>query len=75
MREHFPSIELIERRPDELGDMAMIPTAIRVDGVDWAVSAERPVTVESIDLANPDDPVRVTFTVFARRVLIDTEVS
>jgi len=75
MAQHFPSIELIEKRTEELGDMVMVPNAIRVDGVDWAVSGDRPVTVESIGLGGPGDPVRVTFTVLARRVVIDTEVS
>ena len=73
---HFPSFEFIERvRADIPENAALVPNEIRVDGVPWAIAANHPITINSIELPSAADVCLVTFTVMARRVRIDSEVS
>lgn len=69
-------IEIIEKgratSDDRLGDSIIIPNDIRINGQSLLTSAEDPVVVHEIS-ARGDEPVRVTLTLFARRVSIRAE--
>lgn len=70
-------IEIIERRktardPDSIGDDIIVPNDIRINGQSLLCSADDPVIVHEVT-TNSEQPVKVTLTLFARRVLIDVE--
>jgi len=74
---HFPTIEVIERVPgkhDHPENLPIQPNEVRVDGKQWALSEQHPVTVNRISVRD-GDAVLVTMTVLARRVRIDSETT
>lgn len=76
MAEQTPTaadIELIERRrttEDSAGGSAIIPNEVRINGQPVLVPSDTPITVHEI---RPDELVRVTLTLFARRISIRAE--
>jgi hypothetical protein len=64
-------IEIIERT-DNPDPQVIVPNEVRINGIPLLASADDPVEVHGIStLAN--DVVRVTLTLFARRVVIGHE--
>ncbi|MEU2724063.1 hypothetical protein [Streptomyces smyrnaeus] len=69
-------IEIIERdhatSDDTIGDSVISPNDIRINGQSLLTSREDPVIVHEVT-TRADDLVRVTLTLFARRVSIRAE--
>lgn len=65
-------IEIIERTdcPDP---QVIVPNEVRINGVALLASADDPVIVHETSTA-PNELVRVTLTLFARRVVIGAEM-
>lgn len=70
-------IEVIERRPQPTdpthaaGDV-VVPTEVRINGQRLLMPANSPVTVHEVEIRE-HDPVLVTLTLFAKRVVIGVE--
>jgi hypothetical protein len=73
MKATAPVIEIIEHvgKPSAIG--VIVPNDVRINGQSLLVSADDPVVVHEISLTNRET-VRVTLTLFARRVVISEEV-
>lgn len=66
-------IEIVERSTRASNEVGIIiPNEVRINGQPLLTSAEEPVEVHGIALS-PGDPVKVTLTLFARRVVISEE--
>jgi hypothetical protein len=68
-------IEIIERgktTDDTTGGSVIVPNEVRINGHSLLTSAEEPVIVHEMS-TRADDLVRVTLTLFARRVSIRAE--
>jgi hypothetical protein len=69
-------IEIIERRRqtefEGIGGEVLIPTDIRINGQRLLTPKDSVVTVHAMEFP-ARDAVKVTFTAFARRVLVDAE--
>ncbi len=64
-------IEIIERTSDPDPDV-IVPNEVRINGEALLASADDPVVVHEIS-TRADDLVRVTLTLFAKRVTIAAE--
>lgn len=70
-------IEIIERggpdvdAPDNYG--AIIPNDVRINGQSLLIPAGEKITVHNIEINGERDAVKVTLTLFARRVSIHSE--
>lgn len=69
-------IEIIEKGRStsdaSVGDSVLVPNDIRINGQSLLTSAEDPVIVHEVSIRG-DELVRVTLTLFARRVSIRAE--
>jgi len=69
-------IEIVERRKGPIGDSAgesmIVPNDVRINGQSLLCPADHPIIVHGITI-NDGDLVRVTLTLFARRVEIKAE--
>lgn len=64
-------IEIMERT-DDPDPAVIIPNEVRINGIPLLMPEGESVTVHEIGLSS-NDVVKVTLTLFARRVLIDAE--
>ena len=64
-------IEIVERTNDP-DPLVILPNEIRINGVPVLAPADEPVEVHGMSIAG-DDIVKVTLTLFAKRVTIAAE--
>jgi hypothetical protein len=71
---HGAFIEIVERRkrPDHgtFGAELVVPNEVRINGQRIAIPSDEPITVHEM---SRDDVVKVTLTVFARRIFVGHE--
>ena len=65
-------IEIIERT-DQPDPKVIIPNEIRINGVPLLAPADDPVTIHEVNI-HGGDVVKVTLTLFARRIVVGTEL-
>lgn len=66
-------IEIIEKTADA-NPLVIVPNEIRINGVPLLAPADDPVVVHEISMGS-EDIVKVTLTLYARRVVIGHEVT
>lgn len=64
-------IEILERT-DESNPQVIVPNEIRINGVPLLAPADDPIIVHEIGISS-SEIVKVTLTLFARRVVIGSE--